>query len=61
MRKLTVHLHLWFDDMKAENTGDAREAVESAVVSMRDHCQAELANALESVGATDLKMETVVF
>lgn len=61
MRKLTVHLHLWFDDMRAENTDAAREAVESAVVSLKDTCQDELTSALESIGADKVKMEVIVY
>ena len=61
MRKLTVHLNIWFDDLAAENTDDAREAVKLALVSMHDHCNSELTSALESIGAKDVRMDTVIF
>jgi len=61
MRKLTVHLSIWFDDMAAESTDDASEAVKQALVSMDSHCHGELEAALESIGAKDVKIQTVVF
>ena len=61
MRKLTVHLNIWFDDIGAENTDDARDAVKLALVSMHDHCRGELATALHDIGAKDVRLETVVF
>ena len=61
MRKLTVHLNIWFDDLAAESTDDARDAVKQALVSMHDHCNAELAAALNDIGAQDVRLETVVF
>jgi hypothetical protein len=61
MRKLTVHLNIWFDDLAAESTDDARDAVKLALVSMHDHCKSELATALHDIGAKDVRLETVVF
>lgn len=61
MRKLTVHLHIWFDDMDAESTEAASEAVKQALFDLRGHCNEELTLALESIGAKDVWMETVVF
>lgn len=61
MRKLTVHLNVWFDDMAAESTDDARDAVKQALVGMHEHCRSELADALEAVGAKDVRLETLVF
>lgn len=61
MRKLTVHLHLWFEDIAAESTDDARDAVKQALHEMHDHCQAQLADALAAIGAKDARLETVVF
>lgn len=61
MRKLTVHVHLTFNDMAAEDTDAAAEAVKSALVTMHQSCQSEFAAALESIGATDVEMKTVVF
>ena len=61
MRKLTVHVNVWFDDLAAESTDDARDAVKLALVGMHDHCQNELTTALESIGAKDIRMQTVVF
>jgi hypothetical protein len=61
VRKLTVHLNIWFDDLAAESTDDARDAVKLALVSMHEHCQGELSTALESIGAKDVRLETVVF
>jgi len=61
VRKLTVHLNIWFDDLAAENTDDARDAVKLALVGMEDHCQNELAIALESIGAKEVRLQTVVF
>jgi hypothetical protein len=61
MRRLTVHLHLWFSDIAAENHDDAADAVKQALVEMHDHCQAQLAEALAEIGATDVKLETIVF
>lgn len=61
MRKLTVHLNIWFDDLAAESTDDARDAVKAALIGMHDHCNTELTTALESIGAKDIRMDTVVF
>lgn len=61
MRKLTVHLHIWFDDMAAESTEAAGEAIEQALFEMRAHCTEEITLALESIGAKDVRLETVVF
>jgi hypothetical protein len=61
MRKLTVHLHIWFNDLAAESTDAASEAVKQALVEMHGHCKDELTLALESVGAKDVRLETVVF
>lgn len=61
MRKCTVHVSVWFDDLKAENTDDAREAIKQALVGMHDHCTTELSAALEAIGASDVHMTTVVF
>ena len=61
MRKLTVHLSIWFDDMAAESTDDAVEAVKQSLASMHDHCRLELSDALEAIGAKDVKIQTVVF
>jgi hypothetical protein len=61
MRKCTVHVNVWFDDMMAENTEDAHEAIKQALVSMHEHCVGELSAALESIGARDVHLETVVF
>jgi hypothetical protein len=61
VRKLTVHLNIWFDDIAAESTDDARDAVKQALVSMHDHCRGELATALNDIGAKDVRLETVVF
>ena len=61
MRKLTVHLNIWFDDLAAESTDDARDAVKQALVGMQDHCQSELSIALEAIGAKEVRLQTVVF
>lgn len=61
MRKLTVHVNVWFDDMAAESSDDARDAVKQALVGMHDHCRGELAEALEAIGAKDVRVETLVF
>lgn len=61
MRKLTVHLSIWFDDMMAESTDDAADAVKESLSRMHDHCQSELSDALELIGAKDVRLETVVF
>jgi len=61
MRKLTVHVNLWFDDLAAESTDDARDAVKQAIFAMHDHCRGEFVDALEAIGAKDVRMETVVF
>ena len=61
MRKLTVHLNIWFDDMAAESADDARDAVKQALVAMHDECENEVAEALREIGAKDVRMETVVF
>jgi hypothetical protein len=49
------------DDLAAENTDDARDAVKLALVSMHDHCRDELSIALNDIGAKDVRLETVVF
>ncbi len=61
MRKLTVHLNIWFDDMAAESTDDARDAVKQALAGMHEHCTGELTDALAAIGAKDVRLETVVF
>ncbi|OZB37539.1 MAG: hypothetical protein B7X50_12395 [Alishewanella sp. 34-51-39] len=61
MRKLTVHLNIWFDDVAAESTDDARDAVRQALVQMHEHCTDEVTLALESIGAKDVRLDTVVF
>ena len=61
MRKLTVHLNIWFDDMAAETTDDARDAVKQALVAMHAECQSQIAEALHEIGAKDVHMSTVVF
>lgn len=61
MRKITVHLHIWFDDMMAESTDDARDAVKQALVTLHDHCRDEMTCALEAIGARDVRLETVVY
>lgn len=61
MRKLTVHLSIWFDDMAAESTDDARDAVNLALAEMHDACAGELTDALEAIGAKDVRVSTVVF
>lgn len=61
VRKLTVHLHLTFEDMAAESTADAADAVKQALHEMHEHCQSQLADALESIGARDVKLETIVY
>jgi hypothetical protein len=61
VRKLTVHLNIWFDDIAAESTDDARDAVKLALISMHDHCHGELSTALESIGAKEVRLQTVVF
>ncbi len=61
MRKLTAHVIVWFDDMAAESSDDARDAVKQALVGMHPHCQAEITDALEAIGAKDVRLETVVF
>lgn len=61
MRKLTVHLHITFKDMGAENEDDASDAVKQALHEMHDHCQAHLADALAAIGASEVKLETIVY
>jgi hypothetical protein len=61
MRKLTVHLSIWFDDIAAESTDDAADAVKQALIGMHDHCTSEFTDALVSIGAKDVRLETVVF
>lgn len=61
MRRVTVHLHLWFEDIAVESGDDARDAVKQELHKMHDHCQEQLADALAAIGATDVKLETVVF
>lgn len=61
MRRITVHLHLWFEDVAAESGDEASAAVKQALHEMHDHCQAELADALAAIGARDVKLETIVF
>lgn len=61
MRKLTVHLHLTFEDIAAECGDDASDAVKQALHEMHDHCQAQLADALAAIGAKDVRLETIVF
>ena len=61
MRKVTVHLNVWFDDLHAESTDDAADAIKQALCQMHDHCTGELADALATIGARDVRLETVVF
>lgn len=61
MRQLTVHVHLRFNDLRAESTDDARDAVKQALVSMEAECHREMEAALEAICATDVTLETVVF
>lgn len=61
MRKITVHINVLFDDMAAESTDDALDAVKAALASMEDHCHYELIDALELIGANNVKISTVVF
>lgn len=61
MRRVTVHLHLWFEDIAAESGDDAAACVKQALHEMHDHCQAHLAEALAEIGATDVKLETIVY
>jgi len=61
VRKCTVHVNVWFDDMMAENIDDARDAIKQVVFDMHEHCVSELSAALESIGAKDVRVQTVVF
>lgn len=61
MRTLTVHLNIWFDDIAAESTDAANDAVKQALAQMYDHCRGELEAALESIGAKDVRIAPVVF
>jgi len=61
VRKLTVAMHIHFNDLEAENTTDAAEAVKSAVCEMQAECHSQIADALESVGARDVKIDMVVY
>jgi hypothetical protein len=61
VRKLTVSLNIRFDDMAAESTDDASDAVKAALVSMHDHCTSELTTALEAIGAKDVRLDMVVY
>ena len=61
MRKITVHLNVWFNDMAAESTDDAMDAIRQALVAMQDKYQAELADALQAVGASDVKVSMVAW
>lgn len=61
MRSLTARLQLQFEDLGAEDHDAAREAVQQVVVAMQEHCRAELAAALETVGARMVKMDILVF
>lgn len=61
LRQLTVHLHLRFNDLRAESADDARDAVKQALVAMEQDCHREMEAALEAIGATDVTLETVVF
>ena len=61
MRKLTVALHIHFNDLHAENTDDAAAAVKSALCEMEAECHGKLGDALESIGARDVKIDMVVY
>lgn len=61
MRKLTVAVHLHFNDLEAQDTDAAADVVKSVLVTMHEVCRAEFAAALESIGATDVEMKTVVY
>ena len=61
MRKLTVSMHISFNDLDAENTDDARDAVKQAMVEMQADCHNQIAEALESVGARAVKIDMVVY
>lgn len=61
MRKLTVHLDIRFEDMMAESTDDAMDAVRQVMCEMRTHCDEQLTEALVAVGARDVKIGMVVY
>lgn len=61
MRKLTVHLHIWFQDVAAASTDDASDAIKQALFELRDRHQEEFEAALEAIGASSVSVETVVF
>lgn len=61
MRKLSVHLRIHFDDMMAEDSDAAFDAVKQALMEMHDQCESKLADALEAIGARDVRIEMVVY
>lgn len=61
MRKVTVHLNVWFNDMAAASVDDAMDAIKQALVEMQDKYQSELADALEAIGASDVKISMVAW
>jgi hypothetical protein len=54
-------MHISFNDLDAENTDDARDAVKLAMVEMQADCHNQIAEALESVGARAVKIDMVVY
>lgn len=61
MRKLSVHLRIHFDDIIAEDSDAASDAVKQALMEMHDQCESKLSDALESIGARDVRIEMVVY
>lgn len=61
MRHITVRLVIRFDDMLAEGTDDALDAIRQTIVQMHDHCEGEFQQALEQIGARDIHLESAAY
>ena len=60
-RKCTVHLNVYFTDIGVVNTDEAIETVKTVLYELHHHCQEQLKNALEDIGARDVELNFVAY
>lgn len=58
--KVTVRAQIWFCDMAVESHEAAVDALNMALDNMRHDCKDKFQEALESIGAKDVKVDLQV-
>lgn len=59
-RRITARAQIWFDDMAVESHQAAMDALNMALDSVRQGCKDKFKDALESIGAKNVRVDIQV-